>query len=265
MTNELRSMSATGKSLLPRIDSTNRPVIGLLPSLRFSKPRQRALYAGELAQVRTAAAAKDGIASSCLPTITRMSSRPAVWTVGHSNHDLEAFIALVRGPQIDFLVDVRSYPYSRIAPHFNREELQAAIEMRSLRYLFLGSALGGRPQREDHYDAAGHALYGEMAAEPAFQSAAERLICGARRHRLALMCSCGRPDECHRRLLIGKVLCDRGAELHHILPNGRTEIEDSVPLTKSDDQEALFGHDVRSWRSARSVSHRRRLSTSSVD
>lgn len=193
-----------------------------------------------------------------------MLSRPVVWTVGHSNHGLETFVELVEGARIDFLVDVRSYPYSRIAPHFNREELQPAIELRHVRYLFLGSALGGRPQRQDQYDASGHALYGEMAAEPAFQAAVERLLAGASDHRLAIMCSCGQPDECHRRLLIGKVLCERGADLHHILPHGRIEVEHTVPLPRSDDQVALFGHDVHSWRSARSVSRRRRLSTSSA-
>lgn len=193
-----------------------------------------------------------------------MASRPAVWTVGHSNHDLAAFLALVRDARADFLVDVRSHPYSQVVPHFNRGELQAAVEARGIRYVFLGTTLGGRPQREDHYDAAGHALYAEMAAAPPFQSAIDRLLRGATRHRLAVMCSCGRPDECHRRLLIGKVLCERGVELCHILPDGTTEVELSVPLHQSVDQAPLFGHDVQPWRSARSVSRRRRLSTSSA-
>ncbi len=121
-----------------------------------------------------ASPANGSAASSRLRSITTMSSRPAIWTVGHSNHDFETFVALVRAARIDFLVDVRSYPYSQVAPQFNREELQAAIELRGVRYLFLGSELGGRPQREDHYDAAGHALYGDMAAQPPFQAAVER-------------------------------------------------------------------------------------------
>ena len=193
-----------------------------------------------------------------------MLSPPVVWTIGHSNHDLEAFAALVQRHAIGYLVDVRSYPYSGFAPHFDRDELQAAMEARGVHYLFLGLALGGRPQRDEHFDAEGHALYGEMAQEPAFMEAIDHLMRGAFEHRLALLCSCGQPRECHRRLLVGKVLCDRGAELRHILPDGSVVTECSVPLTQSGLQDALFGHDAPPWRSARSVSHRRRLSASSA-
>lgn len=188
---------------------------------------------------------------------------PILWTVGHSNHELDAFTQLIVAAKIEFLVDVRSYPYSRFAPHFNREELQPAMEQRGIRYLFLGETLGGRPHDDDHYDDEGHALYGPMAELPAFGEAIDRLLRGARDRRLALMCSCGQPKDCHRRLLVGKVLCDRGAELCHILPDGSRISEHSVTLTSPVDQDALFRDDARSWRSTRSVSHRRRLSTSS--
>jgi uncharacterized protein (DUF488 family) len=190
-------------------------------------------------------------------------SPPIVWTVGHSNHDLETFMALVQRHEIAYLVDVRSYPYSRFVSHFNREQLKASLEDRGIRYAFLGEALGGRPQREDQFDAEGRARYDEMAKEPSFTEAIDRLLRGASAHRLALLCSCGQPHECHRRLLVGKVLCDRGAELRHILPDCTVVSETSVQLDKNEAQATLFGQDVPSWRSTRSVSHRRRLSTSS--
>jgi uncharacterized protein (DUF488 family) len=193
----------------------------------------------------------------------QMLSTPTVWTVGHSNHDLEALAALVQRHQVAYLVDIRSHPYSRFAPHFNREALQAAMQARGIGYVFLGLALGGRPQREDNLDAEGHALYGKMAEEPAFQRAIDRLLHSASEHRMALLCSCGQPRECHRRLLVGKVLCDRGAELRHILPDGRVLTEQSVELSDDQAQSSLFGHDELSWRSTRSVSRRRRLSASS--
>ena len=71
-----------------------------------------------------------------------MSSRLAIWTVGHSNHEPDRFARLVSAEQIEFLVDVRSYPYSRFAPHFNRDELEAAMRRLGVRYLFLGDELG---------------------------------------------------------------------------------------------------------------------------
>lgn len=193
-----------------------------------------------------------------------MASRPVLWTIGHSNHSLERFDELLRSERIEFLVDVRSYPYSRFAPHFNREDLQRAVEMRGIRYAFMGVELGGRPQRDEHYDADGHALYGHMAAEAGFRDGIDRLLRGAQEHRIALLCSCGQPQECHRRLLVGRVLCERGAELRHILPTGEVEVEQAVSLPQLDQQTALFGNNPEPWRSTRSVSHRQRLSASSA-
>lgn len=192
-----------------------------------------------------------------------MGIPPAVWTVGHSNHDVEVLLALVRRHRIAHVVDVRSHPYSRYASHFNRDELQASIEGCGIRYTFLGSALGGRPAREDQLDADGHALYDRMATEPAFGEAIEAILRGVSEHRIALLCSCGQPHECHRRLLVGKVLCERGAELRHILPDGDVLSERSVQLRDDHAQDMLFGHDELPWRSTRSVSPRRRLSVSS--
>ncbi len=191
------------------------------------------------------------------------ASKPVLWTVGHSNHELGRFAGLLLAERIEFLIDVRSYPYSSFAPHFNRDELEPALAAMGVRYRFLGEALGGRPDRDDYYDAAGHALYGPMAAEPAFRHAVSGLLKGAVEHRVVLMCSCGQPRECHRRLLVGKVLCDRGADLRHLLPDGRVETEDTVDLAAGGLQHSLFGDDVGLWRSARSVSRRRRLSASS--
>jgi uncharacterized protein (DUF488 family) len=192
-----------------------------------------------------------------------MSSRLAVWTVGHSNHEIEDFARLVLREQIEFLVDVRSYPYSRYAPHYNRDELETAMASRGVRYVFMGEQLGGRPAHDAHYDAEGHALYGPMSEEAMFKVAVERLLSGARDHRIALVCSEGDPDACHRRLLVGKVLCDRGVELRHILPDGTIRTESTVTLSDDGGQRSLLEDEPTPWRSTQSVSHRRRLSISS--
>jgi uncharacterized protein (DUF488 family) len=185
-----------------------------------------------------------------------------VWTVGHSNHEFDAFAHLIEQEQIEFLIDVRSFPYSRFAPHFNREDLQKAIGQQGIRYLFLGEELGGRPTSDDHYDEEGHALYGPMSQEPAFRAAIERVLDGANAHRLALVCSEGDPHDCHRRLLVGRVLAEHGAELRHILPDGALKVEQSVAVGDASCQCSLFGEEAP-WRSTQSVSHRRRLSASS--
>jgi uncharacterized protein (DUF488 family) len=191
-------------------------------------------------------------------------TRPALWTVGHSNHELARFLDLLGGEGIEAVIDVRSYPYSRYAPHFNREELQQSLAGAGLGYYFQGEALGGRPSSEEHYDREGHALYGPMSEQPAFRAAIERIVSGSRSHRLALLCSEGFPGECHRRLLVGRVLCRHGVELRHIFPDGHLEVETEVSLSPSGEQAFLFDQGEPPWRSTQSVSRRRRLSTSSA-
>ena len=187
-----------------------------------------------------------------------------LWTIGHSNHDFEVFAELLASERIAFVADVRSYPYSRHAPQFNREDIEPTLRTRGIRYLFLGDALGGRPSRDEHYDSEGHALYEAMAAEPLFKAAIERLLDGSRDHHIALLCSEADPRHCHRRLLVGKVLADHGVELRHILRDGTIWAEQHVDLSNGQPP-ALFGEDERQWRSTQSVSHRRRLSASSAD
>jgi uncharacterized protein (DUF488 family) len=191
-----------------------------------------------------------------------MQTPPTVWTVGHSNHEFERLVALLHTERIEFLIDVRSFPYSRYAPHFNREALEARVADHGVRYLFLGEQLGGRPTREEHYDGDGHALYGPMSEQEPFRAAIDRVIDGAHGHRLALLCSEADPLHCHRRLLVGKVLSEKGVQLRHILGDGAVWVEDTVALTDGHAQGSLLGEE-EPWRSTQSVSHRRRLSTSS--
>jgi uncharacterized protein (DUF488 family) len=190
-------------------------------------------------------------------------SAPTIWTIGHSNHTFERFADLLRMERVEFVVDVRSYPYSRFAEQFNREHIEVALRNADTRYLFMGDELGGRPSREEHYDDQGRALYDRMAEQAAFQSAVQRLMRGCSEHRVALMCSEAEPKDCHRRLLVGKVLTDHGVKLRHILADGAVLFEDAVTLGDEGAQESLFGEETV-WRSTRSVSHRRRLSISSA-
>ena len=67
-----------------------------------------------------------------------------IYTIGHSKHPIERFIALLQQHGIDALADVRSTPYSRFNPQFNKEKLQTALAAGGVRYVFLGEELGAR-------------------------------------------------------------------------------------------------------------------------
>lgn len=190
-----------------------------------------------------------------------------VYTVGHSNHSIEAFVELLRSNGIEALVDVRTHPYSRFATQFNRESLKGSLSAAGVRYLYLGGELGGRPTGSEFYDAEGYVLYDRLAASPAFLSGLRRLESGIAEYRVALMCSEEDPNVCHRRLLISRALGGRGIEARHIRGDGSVETEPELRAVNDAEQSAqlsLFGlAEEPSWKSIRSVLHNEKPSPSS--
>ena len=191
------------------------------------------------------------------------------FTIGHSNHTIDAWLALVRNHCIEVVVDTRSSPYSKYVPQFDRELLQHSLEEAGVRYLFLGAELGGRPANPDYYDATGRVVYSLLRKDTACQAAIVRLETGMERFRVALLCGEEDPAHCHRRLLIGRVLQELGHEMTHIRGDGRLETDDAVaaqsgkPLVEN--QPALFAElDEDKWRSTASVLPKRAPASSSA-
>lgn len=148
-----------------------------------------------------------------------MQSDLTILTVGHSNHSREYFESLLKSHFVTAIADVRSAPFSRRSPQFNRDELKAALSEVGVAYSFLGRELGGRPKEASFY-CEGIADYERMANAPAFKEGIYRLLKGARRYRIALLCSEHDPLDCHRCLLVSRELAKRGIEIQHILSDG---------------------------------------------
>ncbi len=187
-------------------------------------------------------------------------SMPELLTIGHSNHGLDDFVALLREARIEVIADVRSWPHSRHVEWADAERLPSLLRDQGHRYVFLGNELGGRPNDPDCYDSEDHVLYGRVARLPAFAAGIRRLRRGTERYRVAIMCSEEDPTHCHRRLLVAKVLLELGDTVVHVRGDGRLEPESGVAPA----MEALFDDEDRWWRSTRSVSRRRRPSGSLV-
>ncbi len=192
-----------------------------------------------------------------------------IFTVGHSNHPLAAFLALLRDHGIETVADVRSRPYSAWSPYFNRKEIEASLGEPGIGYLFLGAELGGTPEDGSFYDEKGFALYDRIASSDAFRNGLDRLLARARQARTALMCSEEDPSECHRHLLVARALEARGASVLHIRGDGRIEADPDVRRRAETgrgnaDQGTLFDlREVKPWKSRRSVSPERRQRRSS--
>ena len=181
-----------------------------------------------------------------------------VWTIGHSNHPLQTFLDLLEQHRIAVVADVRSSPYSRYASHFNQEVIRGQLQGRAVKYVFLGDQIGGRAEGEQFYDEQGHVLYGRLAESPEFQQGIRRLLDGVGTYRVALMCGEEDPTGCHRRLLIGRVLGQRGVEVMHIRGDGRLQSEEEVAaeeeFRKTGGQMTLFDmEETDAWKSTQSV------------
>ena len=150
-----------------------------------------------------------------------------VLTVGHSNHPLETFVSLLRQHGVTTLADVRSAPYSRFNPHFNQKSLDIALQAHNIAYLFMGHALGGRPEDRSCYEK-GRVRYDRLARTPLYREGIDQVVETAGVERLALMCAEKEPLDCHRTLLVGRSLAERGVTVTHILADGTLEPHDDA-------------------------------------
>jgi len=146
----------------------------------------------------------------------------AVFTIGHSTHSQDRFIALLRQHRITALCDVRSMPYSRVNPQFNREELKQSLCACGIKYVFLGEELGARSEDPTCYEH-GRVQYDRLAHTALFRRGLERVQAGMKKYRLALMCAEKEPLECHRTILVARHLAGIGLDVQHIHADGKPE------------------------------------------
>lgn len=150
-----------------------------------------------------------------------------VFTIGHSTHPIEAFLDLLRAHGVTAVADVRSAPFSRFNPQFNKDALEHSLRSHGIKYVFLGRELGARSEDPSCYEG-GRIQYSRLARTDLFESGLERVLRGSHEHRLALLCAEKEPLECHRTLLVARALAERGVAVDHILANGKLERHESA-------------------------------------
>jgi uncharacterized protein (DUF488 family) len=166
-----------------------------------------------------------------------------VLTIGHSTLPYDRFVELLRKADVTAVADVRTSPFSRHFPHFNKNALKDELRTDGIVYSFLGMELGGRPTGRQYY-CDGVADYERMARSPDFARGLQRILKGAQKYRIALLCSEHDPLDCHRCLLVGRALAERGVGVKHILANGtivdHREIEDRLLQSEGRQSTDLF-------------------------
>jgi len=166
-----------------------------------------------------------------------------IFTAGHSNVPAGEFVDMLLRHSIDMVVDVRSSPYSKYAPHFSRDPLRDYLAGAGIGYEFMGDCLGGKPTKDDYLDQKGNPDYGKMAADRWFREGIDRLITLAGEHNICLMCSEEDPARCHRSGLLGPRIEAAGARVTHLRRNADAESQEAVArrvFSPADHQLDLF-------------------------
>ena len=145
-----------------------------------------------------------------------------IFTIGHSTHSIEYFIDLLKVRGITAIADVRSAPYSRFQPQFNREALSQSLIEAGMEYVFFGDSIGGRSQNPNDFEN-NRVIYSRLKKNPHFANGLDRVIAGSEKFKIALMCSEKEPLECHRMLLVGQTLHELGQQVTHILGDSSLE------------------------------------------
>ena len=150
-----------------------------------------------------------------------------VYTVGHSTHSIERLINLLSSNLVSMVADVRSHPYSRFNPQFNRDSLSLDLKEVGISYAFMGYELGARTEDPGCY-VDGKVQYSLLARSRPFQKGLSRIAESVGQYRIALLCAEGDPLFCHRSILICRCLSDLGVGVKHILSDGRLESQEEA-------------------------------------
>ena len=177
-----------------------------------------------------------------------MTTTP-IYTIGYGARQVDELLAVLQAHQIQYLLDVRTSPYSSYKPEFSKNALQTFLEANEIRYLFMGESLGGQPDDPACYTD-GKVDYDRLARQPSYLAGIERLHkASSQGQRAVLMCSEGKPENCHRSKLIGQTLTSQGLEVLHIDEQDALISQKEVLLRLTGGQPSLFGDDFFSFTS----------------
>jgi len=145
-----------------------------------------------------------------------------IYSIGYSSYAISDFVKAIVAYGIDVIADVRSQPYSRYKPEYNRENLKQTLKQNGIAYVFLGDQCGARIQAPECY-VNGKVSFELVKRNKDFQTGLQRLRKGMQTHRIAIMCAERDPINCHRAILICRNLRAHDVVINHIVDNGLLE------------------------------------------
>lgn len=141
-----------------------------------------------------------------------------IYSIGYSTYKFNSFLSILKKHRIDCLVDVRSLPYSKSFPDYNREVLCKALEDNGIQYCDFSLEFGARQESPDFYTKDMILDFEKYISSEQFQAGVARLLgIHAQGKNIALMCAERNPLDCHRAIMISRGLKQNATMIYHIV------------------------------------------------
>ena len=169
----------------------------------------------------------------------------SLFTIGHSTHTQEYFLGLLKQHNIDYVLDVRSSPFSKFASWFNKDVIEDYLKKNNIVYCPMGKFFGARPTDRTLYCAEGYLDFEKTRASELFKKGLDNVMLGlASGHNIALMCTEKDPFDCHRTIMVSRGFELNGVSVQHIHADGNLETQDEINIRLLDNLEKKENVDI---------------------
>jgi Uncharacterized conserved protein len=152
--------------------------------------------------------------------------RKTILSIGHSQHDTEYFIKMLKKHEVNYLLDVRSMPYSQFASDYDRDNIRAILLNNGINYSFMGECFGARQLDRTVYSMQGRVDFEKVKKGDVFKKGFNNVMRGIEQgNRIAFMCTEKDPIECHRAILVTRVFEQAGIHVEHIMADSSIQTQ----------------------------------------
>ena len=152
-----------------------------------------------------------------------------IYTLGHSNYPFYKFIEILKKYDINYVVDIRSTPYSKYNTQYNKEFLHETLKNLGYTYIYMADEFGAKRKTKVSYTDEGYADFDKVILEDEFKRGIERLKVGcSKNYKIVLLGAMQEPIRCHRAILLGKELIKAGFDVKHIMHEGDLKVQSEL-------------------------------------
>lgn len=152
-----------------------------------------------------------------------------LFTIGHSNYEINYFINIVKKYKINCIVDVRSIPYSKYSPQYNKENIKKLLKINKINYIYMRKEFGAMRTAKTLYTKEGYVDFEKVKYDKDFKLGINRVKVGVEKgYKIAFMCAEKIPSDCHRCILIGRTFKNLGYNIINIIDENKYKLQNDI-------------------------------------